>query len=101
MTVDWAKTSPWRRLPTQSATRKNPFFAYSDRLGERSERCTLGSQFISIAKAPCQAFAAAASNFFRRQDARQLFQATRMRSLGNFGGRACGATCSAPQQSSE
>src|SRR5437773_5170470 len=75
MTVDWAKTSPWRRLPTQSATRKNPFFAYSDRLGERSERCTLGSQFISIAKASCQAFAAAASNFYRRQDAHQLFQA--------------------------
>src|SRR6266513_4993309 len=37
MTVDWAKTSPWRRLPTRSATRKNPFFAYSDRLGERNE----------------------------------------------------------------
>src|SRR5205814_5529977 len=84
MTVDWAKTSPWRRLPTQSATRKNPFFAYSDRLGERSERCALGSQYIAIAKASCQAFAAAASNFYRRQDARQLFQAARMRKSRKF-----------------
>src|SRR2546423_13407777 len=82
MTVDWAKTSPWRRLPTRSATCKNPFFAYSDRLGERSERCALGLQFITIAKAPCQAFAAAASKFFstaRRAPA--FFRPTRMRSL--------------------
>jgi len=49
------------------------------------KRCALGSQFITIAKAPCQAFTAAALNFFFDGKTRaSFFMPTRMRSLGKF-----------------
>src|SRR5712691_13156827 len=61
------------------------------------KHCALGSQYIATAKAPCQAFTAVALNFFFGKTRASFFGPTRMRSLGNFGGRASRATCSAPR----
>src|SRR5712692_1974126 len=90
MTVDSAKTSP--PVPRPNAKRhvqETGLCLFRDRLRERVKHRALDSQFIAIAKAPCQAFTAAASNFFLRQDARQLFHADADAKVSeNSGGRA-------------
>src|SRR5437899_11255231 len=96
--------SPGCRILTRGGTCKKPGFAYSaDRLREPMKHCALGSQFITTAKASCQAFTAAALIFFRRQDARQLFPADADAESGKFWRTSVQSDLlrSAPHQSSE
>ena len=61
-----------------------PGFAYSaDRLFERLKQRALDSQFIAIAKAPCQAFAAVLKKFFSGKTRASLFGQRAFR-FGNF-----------------